>query len=247
MTRPRHGLRVLSASLLLAALLGVSATLPASTAGQGAGEGGAGFVNLALPAGGEVSVENWRGGVWVEVWDGEQVGLAASVGPGAEAPKAAKPSARRAGRSKQSAAGSRLPVSVEHGSSLKITVERAAVAGAPRVDLRLRVPPTARLKVYTSDGEVEVNGLPASLVAQTLSGELRLALPAASGASVIAQSLNGSVHVGRGVESDGSEARETRGKFQMGSGSPSVNLFSGRGRISLDTSARVAADSGSAR
>ncbi|HEX8150593.1 MAG TPA: VWA domain-containing protein [Pyrinomonadaceae bacterium] len=241
MDRSRRGLRTLWASLLLAALLGVSVTLPAPAAGQEADEGGAGFVNLALPAGGEVLVENRRGGVWVEVWDGEQVGLAASVGPGAEAPKVSKPSARRAGRGRKGAQGSRLPVNVENGSSLKITVARAAGAGAPRVDLRLRVPSTARLKVYTSDGEVEVNGLPASLVAQTLSGELRVALPVASGASVTAQSLNGSVHVGRGVESQRSEARDLRGKFRMGAGSPGVNLFSGRGRISLDTQARGAA------
>ncbi|MFL6255442.1 MAG: VWA domain-containing protein [Pyrinomonadaceae bacterium] len=227
-----HRLRASWASLMSAALLGVSLTLPsAAGARQAAEEDAAGFVNLALPAGGEVSVENRRGGVWVEVWDGEQVGLAATVGPGAEAPKVSKPSRR----GRKTAQGSRLPVNVENGSSLKITVERAAGANAPRVDLRLRVPATARLKVNTSDGELEVNGLPASLVAQTLSGELRVLLPVASGASVTAQSLNSSVHVGRGVESASSEARDLRGKFQMGAGVPNVNLFSGRGRISLDT------------
>lgn len=223
---------------MLAALLGVSVTLPPAAAGstRQSGASEAGFVNLALPAGGEVVVENRRGGVSVEVWDGEQVGLAAMVWPGAAAPKVAKPSTRRAGQSKN-APNSRLPVNLERGeSSLKITVERAAVASAPRVDLRLRVPLTARLKVYTSDGEIEVSGLPASLSAQTLAGDLRVALPPASGANVTAQSLNGSVHVGRGVESATSEARIHRGKFQtrVGAGGPSVNLFSGRGRISLD-------------
>ncbi|HEX8291865.1 MAG TPA: VWA domain-containing protein, partial [Pyrinomonadaceae bacterium] len=173
------------------------------------------------------------------VWDGGQVGLAASVGPGAEPPKAAKPAPRRAVRGKKTAPASRLPVRVENGSSLKITVERAATASAPRVDLSLRVPAAARLKVYTSEGEVSVAGLPASLVAQTLSGDLRVALPRASGAGVTAQSLNGSVHVGRGVESESSDARVLRGKFQMGAGGAAVvNLFSGRGRISLDALAR---------
>jgi len=241
-----HGLRAFWASLLSAALLGVCATLPAS-ARQAADEGEAGFVNHALPAGGEVVVENRRGGVRVEVWDGEQVGLAASIGPGAQAPKVSKPSTSRAGRGKKSA-GSKPPVSVgSGGGTLRITVGRAAVAGAPRVDLRLRVPSTARLKVYTSDGEVEVTGLPASLVAQTLSGDLRVALPPAAGASVTAQSLNGSVHVGRGVESGGAGERDLRGKFQTGSGGPGVNLFSGRGRISLELLARGAAGSESAR
>ncbi len=241
-----HRLRILWASLLSAALLGVCVTLPAS-ARQAADDGEAGFVNFALPAGGEVLIENRRGGVWVEVWDGEQVELATSGGTGAEAPKVSKPPARRAGRGRKSAAGPRLPFNVESGGgSLKITVERAA-AGAPRVDLRLRVPQTARLRVYTSDGEVEVNGLPASLVAQTLSGDLRVALPHASGASVTAQSLNGSVHVGRGVESERAEARDLRGKFRMGSGGANVNLFSGRGRISLDTLAPGARNTDAAR
>jgi len=236
-------LRALWASLLVAALLGVCATGAAS-----ADEGGENFVNLALPSGGEVVVENRRGGVWVEVWDGEQVGLAVTVASGAGAPKVSKPATRRAGRGKKSATGPRLPVNVDSGGGiLKITVERATVAAAPRVDLRLRVPATARLKVYTSDGELEVKGLPASLVAQTLSGELRVALPAASGASITAQSLNGTVHVGRGVESERSEARELRGKFRTAGGGPGVNLFSGRGRISLDTLARGAAVSETAR
>ena len=241
--------RALWGSLVAAALVVVCLTLP-SSARQTAEEGGAGFVNFALPAGGEVLVENRRGGVSVEVWEGEQVGLAVSLATasGVDAPKAAESSPRRAGRGRKGAQGPRLPVNVENaGGPLRITVERAAAANAPRVDLRLRVPAAARLKVYTSDGELEVSGLPASLVAQTLSGALRVALPPASGASVAAQSLNGSVSVGRGVESERSEAREMRGKFRMGAGVPNVNLFSGRGRISLDTLARGTSGAVSAR
>ncbi|MBV9924170.1 MAG: VWA domain-containing protein [Acidobacteria bacterium] len=235
--------RALWSALVLAALVGVCAAVPSSA--QGDGEG---FVNLALPAGGEVLVENRRGDLRVEVWEGEQVGVAATVAPVAQTPKAAKPAARRAGRSKKAAPSSRLPINVETvGGALKITVERAVSAAAPRVDLRLRVPASARLKVYTSDGELEVSGLPASLVAQTLSGELRVALPRASGASVTAQSLNGTVSVARGFESEGAAARDLRGKFQTGGAGPSVNLFSGRGRISLETLTPGARSSESAR
>lgn len=221
------------ASLLLAALFGVASTLPHTAEARQASDEG--FVSLALPSSGEVVVENRRGGVRVEVSDDEQVALAAVLGPGAEPSSVSRPSARRAGRSKKSAAGARLPVNVESGSSLKITVERASAASAPRVDLKLRVPRTARLRINTTDGEVSVTGLPASLAAQTLSGELRVALPIASGASITAQSLNGAVHVGRGVESESSEARVLKGKFRTGAGGTVINLFSGRGRISLDT------------
>jgi VWFA-related protein len=65
---------------------------------------------------------------------------------------------------------------------------------------------------------------------------LRLALPSPPDASLTAHSLNGSVTVARGVESPRADARVLRGKFQTrwGAGGRSVNLFSGRGRISLE-------------
>src|SRR5205085_747629 len=84
-------------------------------------------------------------------------------------------------------------------------------------------------------GELRVTGLPVTLDAQTISGDMRLAIPTPTDASITAQSLNGSVAVGEGVESGGDGARTLRGKFQTrrGAGARSVNLFSGRGRISL--------------
>ena len=227
--------------MILAALLAVpAALLPAAGAARQGDARGEGFVSLALPPGGEVVVENRRGGVRVEVWGEEQVGLAASVDEtAAVAPRPApntRPAPKRGPRRK-AAPAPKLPVGVETaGNILKITVARAATAGAPRVDLSLRVPAGARLKVYTSDGAVEVSGLPASLDAQTLSGDLRLALPARADATLTAQSLNGSVTLGEGVEARGTAGRVLRGKFQarLGAGGAAVNLFSGRGRISLD-------------
>src|SRR5688572_3878911 len=188
----------------------------------------------ALPPGGEVVVENRRGDVLVEVWGEERVGLAATVAQGSAA---SKPAPRRAPRGKARQTQARLPVSIGRADdSLKITVERAASATAPRVDLRVRVPSTARLKLYTSAGEVEVRGLPASLTAQTLSGDLRVLMPAPADADVTAQSLNGTVSVGERLETARASGRELRGKFQArwGAGGRAVNLFSGRGRISLE-------------
>ena len=227
-------------SLFLAALVALSPVLlpAAGEAGQSAGAD-AGFVSLALEPGGEVLVENRRGGVSVEVWDEAQVGLAAVV-QGTDAPKG-----RRGGKGTGRASRPSLPVGVARAEgSLTIKVERAAGVSAPRVDLKLRVPASARLKVYTSDGALEVSGVPAALDAQTISGDLRLALPLPPDASVTAQSLNGSVVVGRGVESRGATGRVLRGKFQArwGAGARSVSLFSGRGRISLEALAAGGAD-----
>ncbi|MBC7933639.1 MAG: VWA domain-containing protein [Rubrivivax sp.] len=194
-------------------------------ASQSSVGGDAGFVSVALPTGGEVSVENRRGGVRVEVWAEDYVAVAALT----QAPK-------RAARHK-------LPVAIERGeSSLTIRVERATGAKPPRVDLKLRVPASARLKVFTSDGELEISGAPASLTAQTLSGDLRLSMPAPHDANVTAQSLNGTVTLGDGVEAAGAGGRVVRGKFQarLGAGTRAVNLFSGRGRINLMTLTEVA-------
>ena len=233
------------ASLLLASLLALSsALLPFAGEARQADAEGEGFVSLALAQGGEVIVENRRGGVRVEVWNETQVGLAASV---QQSQPAAPPAASKRAPRRKTTPETKLPVNIENkGDTLKITVARGATAGAARVDLSLRVPADARLRVYTSDGAVEVLGVPASLDAQTLSGDLRLALPAQADATLTAQSLNGSVNIGDGVEARGASGRVLRGKFQtrLGAGGSTVNLFSGRGRINLDT---LAGGSGTAR
>jgi VWFA-related protein len=227
----RHVRRGFKARAFFASVLALSLSLILDVTGAGVAarqsdDDANGFVRLALPASGEVLVENRRGGVQVEVWGGDQVALAAVV------------------KSTTRAARQRLPVNIERGDALTIGVERAALPHSPRVDLKVRVPASARLKVYTSDGELEVRGVPASLVAQTISGDLRLAVPPQTDASLTAQSLNGSVALGDGVEASDSRAHTISGKFQtrLGSGSRNVNLFSGRGHIILSTLAGDASD-----
>jgi VWFA-related protein len=239
--------RAWAAALLAVCALASAAFIPdAAAARQSDGaQDGSGFVSFALAPGGEVEVENRRGGVRVEVYAGEQLELSVSE-DGAKAAPARPAKSRRAARGRAAARASvgasrrKMPVTVERaGDGLKISVERAATASPSRVDLTLRVPASARLKVYTSDGALEVKGVPASLVAQTLSGDIALALPAPPDASLTAQSLNGSIEVGSGLETSG--ARVVRGKFQTrwGAGGASVNLFSGRGRISLEALAGI--------
>jgi VWFA-related protein len=224
--------RALFASVSALALVFASVFNVPSVAARQAGGGDAGFVNIALPPSGEVSVENRRGGVQVEVWSEDHVALAASV------------------HGSTRAARQRLPVNIERNDdALTIKVERSPLAAAPRIDLKLRVPASARLKVYTSDGKLEVSGVPASLVAQTISSDLSLAVPSRADAVITAQSLNGAVALGDGVEAEGSSGRVLRGKFQarLGEGRASVNLFSGHGRISITTLAGEAASIETAR
>jgi VWFA-related protein len=208
---------------VLAALLSATLSL-SSVALARQSDGAPGALTLALPPGGEVSVENRRGGVRVEVWGEEHVALSAAT-------EGAGRGARR----------QRMPVRVERSErGLVIKVERAAAGAKPsRVDLQLSVPASARLSVTTSDGELSVTGAPAALSAQTISGELRVTLPASAAADLTAQSLNGSVRIGEGLDAGDSRSRERRGKFQtrLGAGGPVYKLFSGRGRIHLDARA----------
>ncbi|HEX7177560.1 MAG TPA: VWA domain-containing protein [Pyrinomonadaceae bacterium] len=192
----------------------------------------AGFVSFAPPASGEVRVENQRGGVDVEVWDEAFVGVASSgvvVG---------EQKGRRVGRRRQPSS----PVRVERSETLlSIHVPRAAgttASAAAPVDLKLRLPRSARARIYTSDGPIEVRGAPAQLSAQTISGAIRLMLSTDADADITAHSLNGKVSVREGVGAEARLKSEERQKFQtrVGGGASVVRLFSGRGQINLELS-----------
>jgi VWFA-related protein len=224
----KRGARLASV-LVLCVLVESAFFVPFASARQSAGAAGDDFVSFALAQGGEVAVENTRGGVRVEVTSGEQVEIAAVESDARPARVRGAKAARQAGAQRRA-----MPVVIQRtNNSLTISVRRAATAAATRVDLTLRVPAYARLRVQTSDGALEVSGLPATLTAQTISGDITLAVPVPPDADLTAQSLNGSVAIGEGLDDAG--ARTLRGKFhtRLGSAASGVNLFSGRGRISL--------------
>jgi VWFA-related protein len=217
------------ASVLVLCVLVESAFVPFASARQTEGTPGEDFVTFALAPGGEVKVENRRGGVRVEITSGERVEVAA-VEQGAKPARAQGAKAARAGG--RAAQRRMMPVAIQRAGN-SLTIEVTGAATASRVDLTLRVPAYARLRVATTDGALEVSGLPATFMAQTISGDITLAVPTPPDADVTAQSLNGSVAVGEGLDASG--ARVVRGKFQTrwGAASTKVNLFSGRGRVSL--------------
>ncbi|HEX8473132.1 MAG TPA: VWA domain-containing protein [Pyrinomonadaceae bacterium] len=179
-------------------------------------------LRVDLPASGEVRVENRRGGVSVEVW-GEKYVSVTTLAVGARAPQR------------------RSPVRLERSDSLLgIRVAQATGVAARRVDLRLRVPSNARVSVFTGSGEIEARDVPASLAAQTVSGNIRVDIAAPHNAELTAHSLNGEV-----VFQDEAEARAPRvskKKFQtrLGAGTRVVRLFSGRGGINIATLALTA-------
>ncbi len=196
-----------------------------AVAAQQGSHASAGALTLALPASGEVQVENLRGSIEVEVWDETYLTVAAV--------NEAKPAPQR-----------RSPVQIEKTDNLLSIRVAREVGATTRVNLRLHVPAQAHLKLVTAEGELVISGVPTKLSAQTISGDVRVSLPVSPDAELTAQSLNGTVTLGVGLETaDSSVGRIVRGKFRTrwGAGARSVNIFSGRGRITLDALQTTAA------
>jgi len=203
----------LATSLSAIASIGV---LSAAASSQASGE-----LRFELPANGNLRVENLRGGVIAEVWNENYVSVAA-VGQ-------AEPAAK-------------LPAVVDRGEGLlSIRLARGA-AKATRIDLQLRIPARAHVAIVTAEGSVVVQGLPAALLTQSGSGEIRLELPNNARANVVADSKTGNVSssiaalaINRGA------SPQLQGR--VGGGGVSVRLYSQAGNVtvanSTSTSARV--------
>ena len=159
---------------------------------------------------------------------------------GAGAPKAQPraPTRRAAGR-RAPRLGSRSTSSARRLSEDNRRARGADRRRAARVDLRLRVPADARLKVYTSDGALEVRGRarPARRADALGRPAARAARAAPTRTSPRSRST-ARCHSATASSRGGRGARRCAAKFQtrLGAGARVVNLFSGRGRISLDRS-----------
>src|ERR1051326_6361158 len=110
-------------------------------------------LHFELPANGNLRVENLRGAVIAEVWNENYVSVSA-VGDTGQT--------------------SSLPAIVHPGRTLlSIRLARGAQGGA-RINLELRIPARTHLAVSTSDGSIELRGLPAALLVQSVSGEIQV-------------------------------------------------------------------------
>lgn len=177
-----------------------------SRAAQSSGE-----LRLELPANGNIRVENLRGSVIAQVWNESYVSMAA-VGDSGEA--------------------SRLPATINRGESLLSIRLARGPKDAPRINLELKVPERAHLAITTTDGPVDVRGLPAALLAQSVSGEIRVELPPNTKATIVADSKTG--NVASSIASlDVNPAASPQVQGRLGGGGTSVRLYSQAGNITL--------------
>lgn len=206
MLDPYQTFRILTSALLLAALF----CLPLSSVGASATIADEG-VRADLPLGGELRIENRRGDISVEVWPEKHVSVSATI----------------EGRSAR-----RSPVIIQRTEALlTIGVVRAAAANAPHIDLHLRIPERSRVEIITTDGNIDVRGVPASLSAQTVSGDIRAEFSNRSDAAIRAETVSGTIFSAIAAPDDVSSERIFEAR--SGSATHPLRFKSERGAITL--------------
>ncbi len=172
-------------------------------------------IRADLPANGSLRIENRRGSVNVEVWDEQHVSVVVTFE--GETPKSSPVIIRRTEQL--------LNVLVASGAT--------SSASSIRVNLALRIPARTRAEIITNSGAVEIRGLPASLTAQTFSGDIRAALPAQSSADITAETVNGKI-VSDFKQSTPATPKGKIFSSRLGTGGSPVRLRSQNGQIALN-------------
>jgi VWFA-related protein len=169
-------------------------------------------VRFELPANGNLRVENPRGSVFVDVWREPYLSIAA-VSDSGEA--------------------MRSPAVIQSTASLLSVRVPAGTARGATVNLRLRIPARTHAAIFTTHGAVEIQGVPAALLVQTISGEARLDVPARANASIVAESKTGNVNSSL-ASARVSQTQRPQVRASIGTGANSVRIFSAAGNITLN-------------
>src|ERR1043166_101708 len=168
-------------------------------------------LRLELPANGNLRVENLRGGVLVEVWARNYVAVSATADNGQL---------------------SSTPPVVDRGDTLlSVRLARGPRTSA-RVNLQVHIPARTHIAIQTADGNVDVQGIPAALLAQTFSGEISVDVTTEASASFTADSQTGNVSSSvASLSPNRGSSPQLRGR--LGSGSSSIRLYSQAGNINI--------------
>jgi Ca-activated chloride channel family protein len=170
------------------------------------------------PANGKIRVENSVGDIEVAVWQESYIGVSTSALP---------PDIKAS------------PLELERSENdLHIKVSGDLSNLRYPVTLKLKVPVNSNLQVATGKGIINIDGLPTSLSARSVSGDINFNLPEHPNISITAHSIDGSI-----ISTDNKEIK-TKYQTLRGTGASHVNLFSDKGIIrlsSLNPSTEIAA------
>jgi len=179
-------------------------------------------IRADLPENNVLRVENPRGNVSVEVWSERYVSVATVVK--GEKPKGA-------------------PVSIQRtDDALTISVSPQAIGMLTRVDLTLRIPERSRVQIKASVGEIKIQGVPAELSAQNVSGNIRTDFSVPMDADIQADAPQGKVVHNLTALTQLTNVppnNEHAFHLSLGAGSKPVRLRSERGQIFLNAIAEV--------
>ncbi len=142
------------------------------------------------------------------------------------------------------------PVSVQRtDEALTISVSPQQVGMLTRVDLILRIPERSRAKIVASVGEIRIQGVPAELSAQNVTGNIRTDFYVPADADIQADAPGGKVVYDlTAIREQANIPPNNRHTFHlgMGTGSKPVRLRSERGQIILTARPGASNDAASA-
>jgi VWFA-related protein len=100
------------------------------------------------------------------------------------------------------------------------------------VDMRLSLPEGTALRLFSSTGDIEINGSAGNLLAKSESGNIRLGLPERMNADVALSTFNGAVRSTRSLKTNSeSDSRAIHG--QLGEGGILLSAYTRSGQILL--------------
>ena len=131
-------------------------------------------VQVELPTGGHIRIENQYGDVAAEVWKEKYVSVTATI-------EGSKPFARS-------------PVVIANRNQLlAISIVRRPTEPAAAVKLAIKIPETAQVEIVTGNGRISMRGIPASAAVRSVAGQVSVEFLEVANADISARSAKGLV------------------------------------------------------
>lgn len=192
--------------------------LPLLLAAQGFGQNPPGQtfdgVQVELPTGEHLRIENQYGEVTVEVWQEKYLSVSTRV--------------------EAATTFTRSPVVIDNRNQLLgIRVVRRAGDPAATINLTVKIPENAHAEIVTGRGAVSLRGLPLSTAVRSLAGDVRVEFPGTANAEINARSTKGVVKSELPqLLSDNGHVLQAR----VGNGGPTLKITTDSGNIALSAS-----------
>lgn len=168
-------------------------------------------IQIEFPAGGRLRIENELGEIAAEVWKEKQISVATTEGTA------------------QTRGASVVIEKKPEGFVVRV-VRRPVAAPAVPINLRIKIPETARVEIVARNDRVSLRGMPASAAIKTVAGDIGVEFVGQIDADIAAKSVSGR------VKSELPQLMSENGRViqaRLGTGSQTLRINSGTGNITL--------------